>query len=97
MAKKNTKKAVEEVMEVVEPKEEVEVQEVEMEEVEAVQEEITVEKPVNNKPAKLHTIKVKQYTRVFIGEWYTFEPNKVYRVEGHVKDKLYNAGLLAPV
>ena len=86
MAKKNAK-----IDEVVEPIEAVEIEEV------PVEEEITVEKPVNNKPAKLHTIKVKQYTRVFIGEWYTFEPNKVYRVEGHVKDKLYNAGLLAPV
>ena len=74
-----------------------EVEAVEMEEI-VPMEEIKVEKPVNNKPAKkLHTIKVKQYTRVFIGEWYTFEPNKVYRVEGHVKDKLFNAGLLAPV
>ena len=78
------------------------VQEPQVEMVEVVEEkveepEITVEKPVNNKPAKLHTIKVKQYTRVFIGEWYTFEPNKVYRVEIHVKDKLQNAGLLAPV
>lgn len=103
MAKKNTKKAVEEVveaieevMEAVEPTVEV-AQEVEIEEVAQVEPEITVEKPVNNKPAKLHTIKVKQYTRVFIGEWYTFEPNKVYRVEGHVKAKLNNAGLLAPV
>ena len=87
MAKKNAK-----VDEVVEP-----IEAVEIEEAVPVEEEITVEKPVNNKPAKLHTIKVKQYTRVFIGEWYTFEPNKVYRVEGHVKDKLYNAGLLAPV
>lgn len=87
MAKKNAK-----IDEVVEP-----IEAVEIEEVVPVEEEITVEKPVNNKPAKLHTIKVKQYTRVFIGEWYTFEPNKVYRVEGHVKAKLNSAGLLAPV
>nr|DAJ02136.1 MAG TPA: hypothetical protein [Caudoviricetes sp.] len=94
MTKKN-KKGADKVAEVIEPVDEVlEVQEVEVQEVE---QEITVEKPVNNKPAKLHTIKVKQYTRVFIGEWFTFEPNKVYRVEGHVKDKLYVAGLLAPV
>lgn len=87
MAKKNAK-----IEEVVEP-----IEAVEIEEVVPVEEEITVEKPVNNKPAKLHAIKVKQYTRVFIGEWYTFEPNKVYRVEGHVKAKLNSAGLLAPV
>ena len=98
MAKKNIKKA-ENVAEVtVEPQVKIEPEvEVKMEEVKEVEPEITVEKPVNNKPSKLYTIKVKQYTRVFIGEWYTFEPNKVYRVEEHIKSKLQNAGLLAPV
>ena len=93
--KKAAPKKVEEVVEEVVQEPQVEMVEVVEEKVE--EPEITVEKPVNNKPAKLHTIKVKQYTRVFIGEWYTFEPNKVYRVEIHVKDKLQNAGLLAPV
>ena len=93
--KKAATKKVEEVVEEVVQEPQVEMVEVVEEKVE--EPEITVEKPVNNKPAKLHTIKVKQYTRVFIGEWYTFEPNKVYRVEVHVKDKLQNAGLLAPV
>ena len=98
MAKKNIKKA-ENVAEVtVEPQVKIKPEvEVKMEEVKEEEPEIKVEKPVNNKPSKLYTIKVKQYTRVFIGEWYTFEPNKVYRVEEHIKSKLQNAGLLAPV
>ena len=92
--KKTKKKAAPKVEEVVQ---EPQVEMVEVVEEKVEEPEITVEKPVDNKPAKVHTIKVKQYTRVFIGEWYTFEPNKVYRVEVHVKDKLQNAGLLAPV
>lgn len=60
-------------------------------------EDITVEKPVDNKPSKKYTVKVKQYTRVFIGQWFTFEPNKVYRVDENVKSKLQNAGLLLPL
>ena len=96
--KKAAPKKVEEVVEeVVQEPQEPQIEMVEVVEEKVEEPEITVEKPVNNKPAKLHTIKVKQYTRVFIGEWYTFEPNKVYRVEVHVKDKLQNAGLLAPV
>ena len=39
----------------------------------------------------------KQYTRVFIGQWYTFEPKRVYRVDENVKSKLQNAGLLLPL
>ena len=98
MAKKNIKKA-ENVAEVtVEPEVKIKPEvEVKMEEVKEEEPEIKVETPVNNTPSKLYTIKVKQYTRVFIGEWYTFEPNKVYRVEEHIKSKLQNAGLLAPV
>ena len=98
MAKKNIKKA-ENVAEVtVEPQVKIEPEvEVKMEEVKEEEPEIKVEKPVNNKPSKLYTIKVKQYTRVVIGEWDTFEPNKVYRVEEHIKSRLQNAGLLARV
>lgn len=61
------------------------------------EEPITIEKPIDNKPAKKYTIKVKQYTRVFIGQWYTFEPKRVYRVDENVKSKLQNAGLLLPL
>lgn len=61
------------------------------------EETITVEKPVDNKPAKKYTIKVKEYTRVFIGQWFTFEPNRIYRVDENVKSKLQNAGLLLPL
>ena len=61
------------------------------------EESITVEKPVDNKPTKKYTIKVKQYTRVFIGQWYTFELKRVYRVDENVKSKLQNAGLLLPL
>lgn len=87
-------KKTDKIDEVIEPIETIEIEEVvPVEE----KEEITVEKPVNNKPSKLYTIKVNQYTRVFIGEWFTFEPNKVYRVEGHIKAKLNSAGLLAPI
>ena len=61
------------------------------------EEPITIEKPIDNKPTKKYTIKVKQYTRVFIGQWYTFEPKRVYRVDENVKSKLQNAGLLLPL
>lgn len=69
-----------------------------VEEEKPVIDEIKVEKPAtSNMKSKIYTIKVKQYTRVFIGEWYTFEPNRIYRVNENVKSKLQSAGLLLPV
>lgn len=94
--KKSDKDVVETLLEDVVQEEQAEIVLNETDEIKP-EETITVEKPVDNKPTKKHTIKVKQYTRVFIGEWYTFEPNKIYRVEENVKAKLQSAGLLLPL